>query len=50
VVAVSFASEPSSLKDYETDVKPFLTPFDAMFSSGSVDGDLADSIVIVSVK
>jgi hypothetical protein len=43
-------SEPSSLKDYETDVKPFLTPFDAMFSSGSVDGDLADSIVIVSVK
>ena len=43
-------SEPSELKDYETDVKPFLTPFDALFTSGSIDGDLADSIVIVSVK
>ena len=43
-------AEPSELKDYETDVKPFLTPFDALFTSGSVDGDLADSIVIVSVK
>jgi len=43
-------SEPSALKDYETDVKPFLTPFDALFTSGSIDGDLADSIVIVSVK
>jgi hypothetical protein len=38
------------MKDYETEVKPFLVPFDAMFASGSVDGDLADSIVIVSVK
>jgi hypothetical protein len=43
-------SGPTSVKDYETDVKPFLTPFDAMFTSGSIDGDLADSIVIVSVK
>jgi hypothetical protein len=42
--------DPASMKDYETEVKPFLVPFDAMFASGSVDGDLADSIVIVSVK
>jgi hypothetical protein len=43
-------SDPAALKHYETDVKPFLVPFDAMFASGSVDGDLADSIVIVGVK
>ena len=33
-------ADPAALARYETDVKPFLEPFDALFASSSVDGDL----------
>jgi Protein of unknown function (DUF3352) len=36
-------------KDYETDIKPFLTPFESLFAAGSVDGDLTRSDLIVTV-
>ncbi len=35
---------------YETDVKPFLLPFDAMYASGATSGDLSTSTVIITVK
>ena len=44
------AADPSALKKYETDVKPFLAPFDALVASGSVGGDLTRSTIIVTVK
>jgi hypothetical protein len=42
--------DAASHQRYETDVKPFLEPFDALFASGSYDGDLGKSSVIISVK
>jgi hypothetical protein len=35
---------------YETDVKPFLLPFDALYASSSNQGDLTSSTVIITVK
>ena len=43
-------ADPSSLARYEADVKPFLVPFDALFASSSVDGELTDSSVTITVK
>ena len=43
-------ADPSDRQKYETDVKPFLAPFDALFAAGSIDGDLGSSTVIISVK
>jgi hypothetical protein len=43
-------ADAAELKHYETDVKPFLTPFDALVASGSVGGDLTTSTLIVTVK
>jgi hypothetical protein len=46
------ASEGSAadLAKYETDVKPFLVPFDALFAAGSIDGDLNRSIIHITVQ
>jgi uncharacterized protein DUF3352 len=44
------SSGAGSLGKYESDVKPFLEPFDAMFASGTYQGDLGRSTVIISVK
>jgi hypothetical protein len=35
---------------YETDVKPFLVPFDALYASSSTSSDLNKSTVIITVK
>jgi hypothetical protein len=35
---------------YETDVKPFLLPFDALYASSSNQGNLTSSTVIITVK
>jgi uncharacterized protein DUF3352 len=43
-------ADAAERKHYETDVKPFLTPFDALVASGSVSGDLTTSTLIVTVK
>ena len=43
-------ADPSSLARYEADVKPFLVPFDAMFASSSIDGELTNSSVTITVK
>lgn len=44
------SADAESLKKYEADVKPFIEPFDAMFASGTYQGDLGRSTVIISVK
>jgi hypothetical protein len=44
------ASDPTGYARYQTDVQPFLKPFDAMFVGTSISGDLAKSIAIVTVK
>ena len=41
---------PPELAKYETDVKPFLVPFDAMFAGSSIDGDLTRSVIYITVK
>lgn len=35
---------------YETDIKPFLAPFDAMIASGTFKDDLGRSTVVITVK
>jgi Protein of unknown function (DUF3352) len=42
--------DPSSLSSYDSDVKPFLSPFDAMYVSSSVGGDLTRSTIVITVK
>jgi hypothetical protein len=36
--------------EYETNVKPFLTPIDALIGSSAISGDLSRSTLIVTVK
>ena len=43
-------TDAADLKKYETDIKPFLVPFDAMFAAGSIDGDLTRSVIYITVK
>ena len=43
-------ADAAELKKYETDIKPFLVPFDAMFAAGSIDGDLTRSVIYITVK
>ena len=50
LIEKAMADDPASLARYEADVKPFLTPFDALFASSSVDGELTDSSVTITVK
>jgi hypothetical protein len=42
--------DAAARKDYETDVKPFLAPFDAFVASTSTGGDLTSSKAIITVK
>ena len=42
--------DPSGVTKYETDVKPFLIPFDALYASNSTSSDLNKSTVIITVK
>lgn len=44
------AADPAALAAYEKDVKPYLAPFDAMYASGSVGGDLTRSTILITVK
>jgi len=44
------STDAASKQRYDTDVKPFIEPFDAMFASGTYQGDLGRSTVIISVK
>ena len=44
------SADPSALKSYESDVKPFLTPLDALVASRSVGGDVDRTTVIITVK
>jgi hypothetical protein len=48
--AADGTTDAAELKKYETDVKPFLVPFDAMFAAGSIDGDLTRSVIYITVK
>ena len=43
-------ADPAALARYEQDVKPYLTPFDALIASGAVKGDIFSAKVIVTVK
>ncbi len=44
------SGDAAGLKKYETDVKPFLAPFDALIASNSVGGDLNRSTIVITVK
>jgi hypothetical protein len=43
------SASTAALDTYNTDTKPFLAPFDALFVSSSVAGDLTKSVVIITV-
>ena len=36
--------------EYEESIKPFLTPFDALISTGAVGGELAETHTLITVK
>jgi hypothetical protein len=42
--------DPKAAADYENNIKPYLTPLDALIGSGSVDNDLTHSTFIITVK
>ena len=44
------SADPAGKAKYESDVKPFLVPFDALFASNSTGGDLTESVVYITVK
>ncbi len=44
------SGDPAALTKYDTDVKPFLVPFDALFASNSTGSGLTTSTVIITVK
>lgn len=43
-------ADAAGLAKYQKEIKPFLVPFDALFASGSVDGDLSRSVIYITVK
>ena len=43
-------ADPAALAAYEKDVKPYLAPFDALYASSSVGGDLTSSTILITVK
>ena len=47
--AVDSGADPAAIARYESDVKPFLAPFDVMFASGS-RGELNRSLVYITVR
>jgi hypothetical protein len=42
--------DAAALKGYESDIKPFLAPLDALGASSSVEGDTTSSKVVITVK
>ena len=44
------SADPTARAAYEQEVKPFLTPFDALAGAASVDGEMTRSTIIVTVK
>ncbi len=50
VEAMVKSGDAAALKEYETNVKPYLAPFDALIASSSVGGDLTRSTIVVTVK
>jgi hypothetical protein len=48
--AVGSGADPAALAKYQTDLKPFLTPFDAIYASSSTGNDLDRSVIYVTVK
>jgi hypothetical protein len=43
-------AEPAEVAEYEQEIKPFLTPFDALVATTSVEGELNRSTTIITVK
>jgi hypothetical protein len=43
-------ADASERAEYEENIKPFLTPLDALVGSSAIDGDVMRSTVIVTVK
>src|SRR5436190_2221465 len=48
--AVGSGADPAAITKYQTDLKPFLEPFDAVYASSSTGNDLDRSVIYVTVK
>ncbi len=42
--------DPAEFAEYQKNVQPYLTPFDAMIASGSTEGDLTSTTAVITVK
>ncbi|MEI6358566.1 MAG: hypothetical protein WCP53_15915, partial [Verrucomicrobiota bacterium] len=47
---VAAALPASARASYDADVKPYLAPLDALVATGTTDGDLIRSTIILSIK
>ena len=50
MAAAGAGADPAAIAKYQTDVKPFLDPFDAMYASSSTGNDISRSVIYVTVK
>jgi hypothetical protein len=48
--AAGSAADTAAISKYQTDIKPFLAPFDAIYASSSTGNDLNRSVIYVTVK
>ena len=48
--AAGSAADTAAIAKYQTDIKPFLAPFDAIYASSSTGNDLNRSVIYVTVK
>jgi hypothetical protein len=48
--AVGTGADPAAIATYQSDIKPFLAPFDAIYASSATGNDLDRSVIYVTVK
>jgi hypothetical protein len=48
--AVGVGADPAAVAKYQSDIKPFLAPFDALYASSSTSTDLSRSVIYITVK
>ncbi len=48
--AVGAGADPAAVAKYQSDIKPFLAPFDALYASSSTSTDLSRSVIYITVK
>ena len=42
--------DPASYSRYQTEIEPFLKPFDSLYLGSSISGDLSKSTIYITVQ